>query len=436
MKLFKIITLVAILASIVSCGKKETLNTNIPGLGGNTWPPTALDNWLYDSLTNPYNIEIKYKWDQSELDLNKTLVPPLEVQVQPVLDALRQIWINTYNKEAGINFFKKYSPKLIVMVGSPSYNPDGSVTLGTAEGGRRVVLYDVNDFDNTNVSSVQEMVHVVEHEFGHILNQNQAYQPEFKLVSAGKYTANWINETDEEANAEGFISAYAKSQPDEDFVEMISLMLSNGRLWFEMMVNSQPADAQTALRSKEQFVVNYYKSDWNIDFYALQTDVQNALTTVTGRQKLSSVFGFGKTYTSAVWAPNSITGSSPDFGNIATMIGDSLDTYFGATLDSLRVKFIASNRIQVQMYIHDTQNNYVATFTYTVVTDANGVLTFTYLSADGLGTALKRYVQPLLDYFSQYHFTLEWGYNRDSNANLGAFMPQENGKVYYVGVLE
>ncbi|MDI3322147.1 zinc-binding metallopeptidase [Pinibacter soli] len=431
MKLLKIITLVAMLGTIASCKKDENLNTNIPGLGGDSWVPSKLDNWLYDSLTHPYNIEVKYKWDQSELDLNKTLVPPIESQVQPVLDALRQIWINTYIAEAGATFFKKYSPKLLVMVGSPSFNPDGSITLGTAEGGRRVVLYDVNDFDNTNVNSVQEMVHVVEHEFGHILNQNQIYPPEFKQISVGKYTANWINESDDQANSEGFISAYAKSMPDEDFVEMISLMLSNGRMWFEMMVNSQPDSARTALRSKEQYVVSYYKSIWNIDFYALQSDVQNALTKVTGRPTLASVFGFGKRYTSAVWS-TAITGSSPDFVTLFNTASTNLSGSFGFTLDSLKVTFTAANRIRVQMFF----NPYQASFTYSFSTDANGVMTLTYLSADNNGGIIKTSVQGLLDYFSLNHFTLDWGFNRDSNANLGAFVPKENPKIYYVGILE
>ncbi|MBV4356922.1 zinc-binding metallopeptidase [Pinibacter aurantiacus] len=431
MKLLKIITLVAMLGTIASCKKDENLNTNIPGLGGDSWVASQLDKWLYDSLTHPYNIEVKYKWDQSELDLNKTLVPPIESQVQPVLDALRQIWINTYIAEAGATFFKKYSPKLIVMVGSPSFNPDGSITLGTAEGGRRVVLYDVNDYDNTDVNSVQQMVHVVEHEFGHILNQNQIYPPEFKQISVGKYTANWINESDDQANSEGFISAYAKSAPDEDFVEMISLMLSNGRMWFEMMVNSQSDSAQSALRSKEQYVISYYKTVWNIDFYALQTDVQNALTRVTGRPTLASVFGFGKTYTSAVWSA-AVTGSSPDFKTIFDAASTSLDGSFGLTLDSMKVTFTAANRIRVQMFF----GGYQASFTYSFSTDANGVMTLTYLTADSNGGLIKDDVQGLLDYFSQYHFTLDWGFNRDSNANLGAFIPQEDPKVYYVGILE
>lgn len=421
---------------MIACQKKETLDTNIPGLGGATWTPTALDKWLADSLTTPYNIEVKYKWDQSELELNKTLVPPLESQVQPVMDALRQIWINTINAEAGPTFFKKYSPKLIVAVGSPSYNPDGSVTLGTAEGGRRVVLFDMNDYDNKNVDAVKQMVHVVEHEYGHILNQTVNYPPEFKLISVGKYTANWINESDEQARSEGFITAYAKSGPDEDFVEMVSIMLTEGRMWFEMMVNSENTDAAAALRSKEQTVVSYYKDAWNIDFYSLQTRVQAALDQVTGRTTFPSVFGYGKTYSTMLFDPKTLAGTSPDFLSIYNTVATTLSNG-GVTLDTMTVSFTSPTRIVVTlMFQYQGQSGYKATYTYGVVTDANGVLKLTYLSADNNGSILKTDVQPLLNYFSQYHFMLQWGTNRMGTADvIGAFVPQEAPRIYYAGVV-
>jgi len=66
------------LTVLVSCKKEDPLDVdNITGLGGDTWVKTPLDQWLYDSLVVPYNIATKYKWDQSELDLNKDIVPPV-----------------------------------------------------------------------------------------------------------------------------------------------------------------------------------------------------------------------------------------------------------------------------------------------------------------------------------------------------------------------
>src|SRR5829696_4495334 len=84
-------------AFLISCEKEEKLNSanvdNISGLGGDTWTQTSVDKWVYDNLTVPFNIAVKYKWDQSELEFDKTLVPPKEEQVVPLMDAIRKGWI-------------------------------------------------------------------------------------------------------------------------------------------------------------------------------------------------------------------------------------------------------------------------------------------------------------------------------------------------------
>ena len=150
MKRIKIIIVAfSIILFASSCKKEDALGSvdNIPGLGGDTWTPGAIDAWILDSLTTPYNIGVKYKWDQGELqgDFNKDLVPPKEDKVIPLMSAINKAWINPYVTEAGLPFFKNVSPKFFVLVGSPAYER-GAVKLGTAEGGRKVTLYDVNDF--------------------------------------------------------------------------------------------------------------------------------------------------------------------------------------------------------------------------------------------------------------------------------------------------
>jgi substrate import-associated zinc metallohydrolase lipoprotein len=109
--------------------------------------PTELDAWLANNFTVPFNIEVKYRWDNSELNPYQTLVPPRVDKVQKVMEVVKSIWIDTYSEIAGADFIRKYSPKQFVLVGSASYNFDGSYTLGTADGGRKVVLYVVNSFD-------------------------------------------------------------------------------------------------------------------------------------------------------------------------------------------------------------------------------------------------------------------------------------------------
>ncbi len=303
MKKIKIIITVLMMGLIItSCKKDDALGSvdNIPGLGGDTWKPGVIDKWIVDNLTTPYNIGVKYKWDQGELqdDFNKALVPPKEEKVIPLLDAIKLAWINPYVAEAGTPFFKKISPKFFILVGSPAFIR-GAIKLGTAEGGRKVTLYDINNFrikgmpgyvlsDTDNVKQVFATIH---HEYAHILDQNIKVPVEFSQSSASAYTSDWLNVFPEDARNEGFVSPYANSKKEEDWAEMVSLMLVEGKAWFDQYVNginytgttpngTTAEVAKARLRQKEASVVSYFKQSWNIDFYSLQARSRSAINSL------------------------------------------------------------------------------------------------------------------------------------------------------------
>ena len=300
MKSTKIIVAVLSMTLIIfSCKKEDELGSvdNIPGLGGDTWVPGPIDKWILDTLTTPYNIGVKYKWEQGELqdDFNKNLVPPKEEKVIPIMSAIKKVWINSYITEAGLPFFKNISPKFFILVGSPAY-VNGAIKLGTAEGGRKVTLYDVNNFrikgmpgyvlsDTNNVKRVFATIH---HEFAHILDQNIKVPVEFSQSSASSYTSDWLNVFAGDARNDGFISSYGNSKKEEDWAEMVSLMIVEGKAWFDQYVDginytgttpngTTAAQAKARLRQKEAAVVSYFKQSWNIDFYSLQARSKAAI---------------------------------------------------------------------------------------------------------------------------------------------------------------
>jgi substrate import-associated zinc metallohydrolase lipoprotein len=298
MKHIKIFFFLFAMVVLAACSKEDDDLSgvqDIPGLGGDTWVPGSLDAWLHDTMTVPYNIEVKYKWDQFEFDVTKTLVPPKEEVVMPAIRAIHKVWIDNYINAAGAVFFKKYCPKFFILSGSASWNDNGTITLGTAEGGRKIVMYLLNDFRTkempgyrlSDTANVKQIFHVIEHEFGHILHQTKMYPPEFKRICAGYYTGNWNNIEDAEARKDGFVTAYAMSNESEDFVEMISMMLIEGRAGFDRIVNSIPegfsvngssqAQARERLRQKEAMVVAYFKASYNIDFYSLQDNTRKSI---------------------------------------------------------------------------------------------------------------------------------------------------------------
>jgi substrate import-associated zinc metallohydrolase lipoprotein len=211
---------------------------------------------------------------------------------------LNDVWIKPYVAEAGLVFFNKYSPKNFILSGSNSYNDNGSIILGTAEGGRKIVLYAVNkfrikgdpDYDPATDSSFIKtfFIEVIHHEFGHILHQNIMYPQAFKKINPDLYNGqNWINVSNANARRDGFVTSYASSGFDDDFVETIAILLAIGKTGFDYIVNSIPVgisingttreQAQAYLREKEAIVVNYFKQSYNIDFYALQARCRNAL---------------------------------------------------------------------------------------------------------------------------------------------------------------
>lgn len=293
----------SIVAGLMSC-RKEKFDPSgadeIIDLGGSTWAQGDIDKWIGDSLTTPYNISAKYKWDAFEdlNDITYNIVPPKEEYIVPILSAIRKTWILPYTTTASEEFFNKISPKIIYMIGSPAFEESGAIKLGVAEGGKKIILLAINytkvkGMEGYNAADsfwIKQMFLTIHHEFGHILHQNILYPIDFKNLNPSLITSNWQDYTDEEALRDGFITAYSMNTVDDDFVETICHLLVNGDAWFEQMLASIPEgvsdrgttrdQAITRLRTKRSLIINYYKQAWNIDFAELQAKVRAAVNTL------------------------------------------------------------------------------------------------------------------------------------------------------------
>ncbi len=432
MKNFKDITVTALLLLILaSCTKTEDLNRPQPvGLGGDVTAPTAIDKWILDSLTTPYNISALYKWDPSNASLFKTVTPADESRVIPLFSALKRVWINPYNEETGSDLFmKKYSPKQFVLIGSVEYDYY-SVTLGQAEGGNNIVFFDVNqNYDKDPITSIKRVIHTAHHEFAHILHQTVIYPQDFKGTSSKLglpgYTATWFNVSDADAFDQGYATAYSRSGPDDDFVEMVAAMLTEGRPKWEEMKTATNATARAALQQKEDFVVTYYRQVWNIDFYSLQSRVQKALNALYPPPPVSDVYGFGKTYTSAQVGTSTAFYDFPSFVKFPaspafTTLYNAIKAKFAAetaslTLRSFEVYFNSATTMQLLMSYNpnNATDNAAAPATYaayqfTAAKDAAGIYTFTFTGANANGAARQASANQLLAYFNNNKFKLEW----------------------------
>ncbi len=251
-----------------------------------------LDIWLRQNFIDPYNIEIQYKWDINDTDVDRFLHPPFESNVKPLAEILKSVWIEPHNKLGGEDFIKTIAPREFIFSGGFNFNPGGNtITLGIAEQGARITLFNIDllDFDNIlyeedipNDFDVQFAVtgplQTIHHEYAHILNQIEPYDPIFDLVNPANYTSSWADRSNEEARELGYISAYASSQPSEDFVEMIAYMLvRSSAKWDELVDSISNEQARQIIRFKEQLIVEYYQEKFNINFYELRELTYEAL---------------------------------------------------------------------------------------------------------------------------------------------------------------
>lgn len=293
MKRFNNIFLTAVFGATLllgSCREEEKIADDlyIPGLGGEAYAENELDKWLFLNYTVPYNIDVVYRWDaaQAYSSLSDVQLVPVEFDaVQPMMAALRDVWFEPYIQATGsLDFLKEVAPKKIVLVGSPEYQ-NGSYKLGQAEGGRKILLLNVNNFDASNEAELKEALHAIVHEFTHILHQTKLFSQEYQTISTGRYNSNWTLLNDSEARRLGFITNYSMLNKDEDFAEMVSGILVFGYDWFKETVlaeaekSTENPHAKADLEAKLAIVETYFKETWNIEFFDNETTGEKGLET-------------------------------------------------------------------------------------------------------------------------------------------------------------
>lgn len=261
---------------VVACSSNDEIS---PGSNLDTTPVplNELDTWINDNFTTPYNIDVVYRWSESLVDQNRYLYPPTADSVRPALNVVRKLWIDPYTAVGGAGFVEKIAPRQIVLVGGRNVNPSGTITLGLAEAGKRITLFEIDLLNKKSKDAVNEFIHTIQHEYVHILNQTKPFdEAAYGTISPEGYTAQWFNESTEDSRADGFITSYARANEIEDFAEMASTMLNMSRAEWDNLISSIGETGQTRLRQKERIVVDYYKSEFNIDLYVLQDSVYRA----------------------------------------------------------------------------------------------------------------------------------------------------------------
>ncbi|PRD54258.1 zinc-binding metallopeptidase [Sphingobacterium gobiense] len=239
-----------------------------------------LDSYIQKQFTDDYNISIVYKFVEPESDYDYNLSPANYESAVRITKLLHYLGIEPYDRIVGNkDFIRAYFPKLLNYIGSPAYRNNGTMVLGTAEGGVKITMYALNQLTeerSTNVAFLNRYYfHTMHHEFAHILHQNKDYPASFREITGSGYVGDSWNDIydDEGAAAEGFISAYASKEANEDFVETYSYYITLTPAQWEERISSGSEEGRAIIEEKLDIVRAYFETVWNIDLNVLRDEI-------------------------------------------------------------------------------------------------------------------------------------------------------------------
>ncbi len=138
---------------------------------------------LEANYRKPYNIDFKYRYEDIEGDFNYYLVPARYEDANTMAHLVKHLCVETYNEVAGVDFTRQYFPKMFYTVGEWEYQNNGTIILGTAEGGLKIFLTGLN-YLPTYMQSAATLnyyyIKTIHHEFTHILNRTRTIPSDFR----------------------------------------------------------------------------------------------------------------------------------------------------------------------------------------------------------------------------------------------------------------
>lgn len=286
MKKYIVFALVSALFAVAfsSCRKDEPLSKDSI-ITMDDYIQNDFDKWLEANFVNPYNIVFKYRYQIDESNRTYYTIPASYDCAIIMAHIVKYLCIDSYDEVAGVNFTRQYFPKMFFIIGEWEYNNNGTMILGTAEGGKKILLTGVNwipkVLDGTYSSSYDiarglnhYYIKTIHHEFTHILNQTKDFPVEFSQITPNDYVYNdWSNAPYNSGYMQrGFISSYAQHSDREDFAEMLSIYVTNTQeQWDSWMTDA--GDAASLITAKLDLVKSYMLGTFDINIDQLRATI-------------------------------------------------------------------------------------------------------------------------------------------------------------------
>jgi len=298
--IFSFLLLLTLAAGLTSCEKDDEPDTSISVIKDSQTPLNDLDRWLLKNFVEPYNVEMKYRWEDNEISMDYILVPAKYENSIRMATILKYICFDAFDEVTGSQaFIRAHFPKHIQLVGNPGWNSsggwlsNGSYTLGSSEGGYKINLWYVNHlgdvvYENwvpkdSVIRSRTELndtyFHTIIHEFGHVFHQKVPFTTEFNQITGtdylgGMYSSSFSSATDPQIYALGFVTAYASYSAEEDFAETFSTYVTSTTEEFNAILETAGTSGRNKIETKLRIIREYFRDNWELDVDALQRVIE------------------------------------------------------------------------------------------------------------------------------------------------------------------
>ena len=281
-----------------------------------------LDHYIEQEFTKPYNIEVYYRYKESEISRNWVTSPARESNSIQFINVMKYLFLQPYEQLMGKDFVRRFSPQALVLNGTLGYNPPpaNTNTKASTVNGVKIVFMNMNNFDfptmkdeyarweeyiesdpswaasqkawldginNGYLAKLKDSyLRTVFHESAHTFHQRVEYSRDFDKISNLDYKqANAINGwTSDGKNSlhYGFISNYASQEPHEDFAELFgNYIVLTPEEWdarlasADVIPEGRTLSGKAIIEKKLEFMRTYMQNQWHLDIDSLRKYVQS-----------------------------------------------------------------------------------------------------------------------------------------------------------------
>ena len=298
----QLITLLLPLMMITSgCQNAPLSDTSVLAPTAETTNESELDQWIMQSITQPYQIEVLYRWDEKEL-LGTYVYPPREEKVRSVLETIKYLFLESLELSpiGGPHYLKGKLPIRIKMYGGHNLDPHGVELLYNPLGTPvEMSIYNVNSFDPRDPEKVYLLMRSVFHQFAKRMLELYPYdRDKFYRISGHRYLSSTepiaiplsYHHSPKErfgldtyAGRRGCYTIYGLLSAEDDMAEMISATLLSTpqeiqNFLEEVSIPDEDNDpevseryareatkAHSELLKKQAFLHKYIKVHWGVD---------------------------------------------------------------------------------------------------------------------------------------------------------------------------